>query len=253
MRTVVHYGLATILLVLGVLTWRQSGMFSDNETLWRTTIALNPTAWMAHNNLGGLLLQKGQVDQAIAQYQQAVALKPNDAEAQYNLGKALLTSGSLQESIDCFTRALAIRPRSPRAEMELGQALLLQGQFAQAIGHYQTAIKLEPDNGFFLNNLAWLLATCPEAQFRKGNEAVQLAERACQLTGYQQPMLIGTLSAAYAEAGRFDDAIATSEKAYDLAFAQGHESLAAKDQELLQLFKARQPYREQLPPKPSNP
>jgi Flp pilus assembly protein TadD len=126
----------------------------------------------------------------------------------------------------------------------LNNTLLHQGKVEQAIANYQAAIKLKPNNVAFLNNLAWLLATCPEARLRDGQEAVELAERACQLTDYKQPSLIGTLAAAYAEAGRFDEAVVMSEKARDLAQALGQRALELRNQELLQLFQAHQAYRE---------
>jgi hypothetical protein len=95
-----------------------------------------------------------------------------------------------------------------------------------------------------LNNLAWLLATCPQASVRNGPEAVQLAEKACQLTRYQTTALVGTLAAAYAEAGRFDDAIATAQKACALAAKTGDQARLQKNRELLELYQQHLPYHE---------
>jgi Flp pilus assembly protein TadD len=86
-----------------------------------------------------------------------------------------------------------------------------------AIEQYRQAIALQPEMLEALNNLAWLLATSGESRLRNGSEAVQLAQHACELTQNQQPLFLGTLAAAYAEVGRFDDAIRTAEKARDLA------------------------------------
>ena len=77
---------AILLAALGVLTWRQSRMYSDIETLWRTTIDRNPQSWLAYNDLGGVLYARGQLDDAIQLFQNAVALDPDNAEAQNNLG-----------------------------------------------------------------------------------------------------------------------------------------------------------------------
>jgi hypothetical protein len=93
-----------------------------------------------------------------------------------------------------------------------------------------------------MNNLAWLLATSPDASVRDGARAVRLAERACEITGYQQTILVGTLAAAYAEAGRFDDAIATAGKACTLASASGEQDLLQKTRQLLELYRAHKPY-----------
>jgi hypothetical protein len=95
-----------------------------------------------------------------------------------------------------------------------------------------------------LNNLAWLLATAPDDQVRDGSRAVELAERACQLTGWKHPVLMGTLAAAYAEAGRFDDAVKMAERARSEAEAQKLEPVAARNTELLELYRQGKPYRE---------
>ena len=145
-----------------------------------------------------------------------------------------------------YQKAWKINPNNPNLYNNLGNALSRRGQFEQAIAHYQAAIKLEPNNPSFLNNLAWHLATCPQPRGRNGQQAVPLAERACQLTDYENPQLVCTLAAAYAEAGRFEDAAAASERARELALALGQQALALQSQKLLQLFKAHQPYREQL-------
>jgi hypothetical protein len=97
-----------------------------------------------------------------------------------------------------------------------------------------------------LNNLAWTFATSPDAKVRNGKRAVELAERACTFTDFKQTIFVGTLAAAYAEAGRFDDAISTAEKACALAEKSGEQNLLQKNQELLELYRAHQPYHEPL-------
>ena len=95
-----------------------------------------------------------------------------------------------------------------------------------------------------LNNLAWKLATSEKTSIRNGTRAVQLAEHACELTQYGVTPMVGTLAAAYAEAGRFDDAMAAAQKACALATAAGDRDLLEKNQKLLVLYRARQPYHE---------
>jgi Flp pilus assembly protein TadD len=241
----IRLGLCLVLLMmLGILTWRQCRMYSDKETLWRVTLARNPTSLMAHNNLGILLLQNGQTDKAIEQYRQAVATDPDFAEAHNNLGNALLQNGQPDEAVAQCQQAVTIEPKYAQAHSNLGNALLQTGQIEAAITHYQTAIQLQPDNPFFLNNLAWVYATQPQARFRNSEEAIRLAEQACLLTDYREPQLVGTLAAAYAAAGRFDEAVVTSGKAIELAETLGRPKLVLKDQELLELFKNHQPCRE---------
>jgi tetratricopeptide (TPR) repeat protein len=95
-----------------------------------------------------------------------------------------------------------------------------------------------------LNNLAWLLATATDANLRNGQEAVKRAELACTISGYRVIGFIGTLAAAYAEAGRFQDAIAAAEEACDLAKAAGEQELLHRNEQLLTLYRERRPFRE---------
>jgi tetratricopeptide (TPR) repeat protein len=136
------------------------------------------------------------------------------------------------------------QPHSALVHCQLAEAAQTKGQVAEAIAQYSEALRLEPDLPTALNNLAWIRAAHSEAKLRDGAEAVRLAERACRVTGYKQAVLVGTLAAAHAEAGRFDQAVAMAKEARALALAAGQNDLAEKDQQLLELFKARQPYHE---------
>ena len=127
-------------------------------------------------------------------------------------------------------------------ELELARVSLGNQHFPDAIKHYQRVLELDMNSIPALNDLALLRATASDPQLRNGKEAVLLAERACQLTQYKVPFLVGTLAAAYAEVGRFNDAIATAEKARTLALAQGQKEIAAKNEQLLELYKSGQAY-----------
>jgi Flp pilus assembly protein TadD len=115
---------------------------------------------------------------------------------------------------------------------------------AEAISQYRAALALQPERVEALNNLAWILATDPHPEIRDGLEAVKLASRACALTHQQQPVLVGTLAAACAEAGNFDTAVAAAQKAHDLALAQGNQALAARNLELLEIYRSHHAYHE---------
>jgi tetratricopeptide (TPR) repeat protein len=132
------------------------------------------------------------------------------------------------------------------AERELQSALQQaeRGDTAAAIEHYHTALDNEPDLAMALNNLAWILATNPDAHLRNGEDAVKKAERACELTNFRTTILVGTLAAAYAEAGQFGKAIATAEKACALASAAKDSVLLARNRQLLELYRSGQPVRE---------
>ena len=142
----------------------------------------------------------------------------------------LCALGQLDEGISHLERALALDPDYTTAHANLGEAYAARGQRAPAAA---TVSRLRstaaPDNPFLLNRLAWLLATSPEDAVRNGPRAVELAERAVSITRRQDVMSLETLSAAYAEAGRFDDARGRpAAEALALAERQGNESICCR-------------------------
>jgi len=192
--------------LLQIKIWRNS------ETLFRYTLAQlgeAPVSGPLHVRLGNLLLVRGRTDDALAQFMTAVRVNPADPEGQANIANAL---------------AIMERP-------------------AEAVSHYREAIRLKPDWPEMLNNLAWLLATHADESVRNGAEAVRLAQRAVELTRGEQPAFLGTLAAAYAESGRFAEAIATGEKARALALASGQRELVAANEKLLEQYRVGKPAR----------
>ena len=135
-----------VLASLGILTWRQAATYTDLETLWRTTLARNPECWMAHTNLGLVLLQQGKIDEGIAQYRSALQMQPDSWDAEYNLGTALLGKAQVDEAILHCERAVRMRPTDPDAQVSLGNALFQKGRVDDAIAHYQAAITAHPDH-----------------------------------------------------------------------------------------------------------
>jgi tetratricopeptide (TPR) repeat protein len=372
-----------LLLSLCLLTWRQSAMYVDLETLWRTTLAKNPDAWLAHNNLGNMLFQAGRVDEAISHFEKAVEINPNSveahnnlgnrfrqmgrtseslahlqkaveldpkyAEAHNNLGNTLLAAGRTTEAIDHFNRALEIDPVYAEAHNNLGNALLAtghtseafdhlkraleinpeyaaarynlanaflqsgrldeavsqfkraldidptnagahnnlgavllqlgkvdeavvhlnkaleidpnnaqahnnagntflrMGKINEAVAHYDRALEIDPGNINAANNLAWLFATSSDAGVRNGAKAVELAERADQLTGHKNAIIIATLAAAYAEAGRFPEALTAARRALQLATDAGNTALADAVRAQIKLYESKSPSRETSP------
>jgi len=126
----------------------------------------------------------------------------------------------------------------------LGMVLVMKGRGAEGLAHWRLALRKEPDNLQALNDAAWLLATSSDAALRNGSEAVSLAEHAVQLTSGHEPALLGTLAAAYAEAGEFDKAVELEQRATDLAAQQGNTRLAATLEGRLALFQAKTPIRQ---------
>ena len=270
-----------LVVVLGALTWQQAGIYQDLETFWRDTLAKNPDCWLAHNNLGTLLANQGHIEEAMEHSQKAIQINPNDSEALNNLGAALAATGRFDEAIENYYRAIQIKPgffkalnnlglalvaqgrfdeaienfhkaiqinpNHPEAFLNLGTALTLSGRTREAAAQFREALKLNPELAVAMNNLAWILATGAEGELRDGAEAVRLAERACELTHYDEPLFIGTLAAAYAEAGRFPEAVTAAERAEQLATAAGSKPLAEKSRLLLEIVRAGKPYHEPAP------
>jgi tetratricopeptide (TPR) repeat protein len=344
-----------VLLVLGMSTWRQARIYQNLETLWRDTLAENPAAWMAHNNLSDVLIQQGKIDEAIWHLEQAQRLKPDDAvqhsnlglalaqagrvreaigqyeqalrikpdyaaahsnlglalarvgkpqeamehceqalrinpdladahcnlgvvlaqtgrvpeaiehfeqalrinpdlaEAHYNLGKAFLQEGRLSNAIGQFEQALRIEPDYAAAHYNLGNALARTGKIEEAIVHLEQALRIKPGDAEVENNLAWLLATHAPAEGGDPVRAVTLAERACAQTGHSVFACLDTLAAAYAAAGRFQEAVSTGQKAIELARAAGQTQAANEIALRLELYRSAHAYREaadgmRLPP-----
>jgi protein O-mannosyl-transferase len=138
---------------LAGLTWRQSRMYTDMETLWRATLAKNPKAFLAHNNLGMCLLQSEQVDEAVAHFRWALEIQPSFAEAHNNLAFSLLKQGRVDEAITHARTALELEPACVEAYNNLGRGLLQEGKVDEAIVGFQTALKLRPQNATAHNNL----------------------------------------------------------------------------------------------------
>ena len=222
----------------------QKGNVDEAIIHYQKALQIKPDLAEAHYNLGNALIKKGNMDEAIVHYQKALQIKSDYAEAHINLGNALNIKGSVDEAIVHFQKALQIKPDYAEAHINLGNALNKKGSVDEAIVHYQKALQIKPDSSDVLNNLAWLLATCPDAHIRDGVQAVKYAGRACELTHYGVTSFVSTLAAAYAEAGRFDDAMAAAEKACTLASAAGEQGLLKRNQELLVLYRAHQPYHE---------
>ena len=229
-----RYGLGNALL--------QAGNVDEAIAQLRKALVFNPGLAKAHSSLGNALLQKGNVDEAIAQYQIALQIDPRSEEACYNFGNALLRQGKVDEAIAQYQKALEIKPDFAEAHFNLGAALFHEGKEDEAIAQYQRALQIKPDKPEVQNNLAWVLATSPHASLRDGNQAVALAQRANQLTGDGNPIMLDTLAAAYAEAGRFPEAVATAQRALHLAEARSDMALAESLQSQLKLFQAGRPF-----------
>jgi len=235
------------LIVVGALTWRgwlQTSYWRDSETLFTHALAVTSNNDVALNNLGIIFLEKGQLDDAISKLQAAIDLRPENAPAHDNLAKALLKKGQVAEAMVHYRKFLEIEPENVEARNTLGTALIQRGLVKEAIDQWQDALALQPDNGNAASNLAWVFATCPEDSIRDGARAVELGEKALRISGGKIPMIYRVLAAAYAESGRFADAIETAQRGAELATTQGNPTLAAEVENNVVLYQSGRPLRD---------
>ena len=192
------------------LALMSQGRIDEAIEHFRKALGIKPDA-NAYNNLGAALAQRKQFDEAVGQFLEAVKIKPDYANAHYNLGVALANRGRTDEAIAHFRAAVKIKPDYANAHYNLGCALASRGRIDEAITQYHKFLEIKPDDIHALNDLAWLRATCPTSLFRDGAEGVALAERALRLSDGREPIILDTLAAAYAEAGRFPEAVQTAQ------------------------------------------
>ena len=136
---------AGLLLILGMASWQRTLVYESDETIWTDTLAKNPDCWMGHNNLGNDLFQKGQLDEAVAQYQKAVEINPTYAEAHSNLGVALFQKGQVDDAVAQYQKAVEINPTDVKAHYNLGNALFQKGQVDEAVDQFQKALEINPN------------------------------------------------------------------------------------------------------------
>jgi tetratricopeptide (TPR) repeat protein len=268
-RGIAIAGSIVVVATLASTAFTQTSYWRNSETLWTHALAVTTNNDVAHNNLGYLcvdrgeldeamshfeaaskirsgksdphynlgtafvemnlgdaLARKGQPDEAMAHFEQAIRLQPDYAEAYYNRGNVLYAKGRIDEAITDFEKTLQIQPNDADAHTGLGNALLRKGALKEAIVHYGEAMALAPQDPHCRSNLAWVLATSSDASVRDGAKAVELARQAVSLSGGKEPLFFRTLAAAYAETGRFSDAIAVVQQVVAIARMQGQTGLA---------------------------
>jgi tetratricopeptide (TPR) repeat protein len=243
-----------LLAALAVLTWRQSRMYADRETLFRTTIESNPDCWLAHANVGRALAGRGQVDEAIAHFRKALEINPDYLDADNNLGAVLAGRGQVDEAMAHFRKVLKIKPDDVDAHNNLGLVLAGRGEMDEAMAHYRRALEIKPDYANAHNNLGLALAGRGEmdeaiAHYRKALEinpdlAVAHRNLGRALAGrgetdeaiahYRKALEINpddveahvNLGAALAGRGQGDEALAHYREALGLASARNDKALA---------------------------
>ena len=235
---------AALLTACCLSTHRQIQYWRDTVTLFSHAAAVTTNNSTAEFFVGLGLEKRDEPEQAMIHYRTALAINPFEGQAHYNLAQLLRKSGKWQQAADHFVAALQTRPADSKSRLNLAIVLPHLGRAREAILLYGDVLQADPDSIEAANNLAWLLATCPDASLRNGARAVQLAQRADQLSGGANPVILTTLAEAYSESGKFSEASATAERALQLAIAQSNSQLVASLQEQLKSYKAGVPIRD---------
>jgi tetratricopeptide (TPR) repeat protein len=271
-------GLAAVVLAgCVVMTSLQLRYWRNSITLFQQAARVEPDSFMAWLMLGNAYFERHEFNSALGGYESAARLRPNHPVAWLRAGATLTELGRPADAMPFLIRASELAPAWPEAQRRLALALSREGrtnearqayqkldqltpataegqrdladmlvegqQYAEAVRCYCEALRLKPDSETALNNLAMLRASCPQAEFRNGREAVQLAETACRLSGRRNPSFLGTLAAAYAETGQFPEAVKTMEQALALTKATGADELIPIQTQMLEQFRAGKPYR----------
>jgi tetratricopeptide (TPR) repeat protein len=255
-----------------------TGDLDGAEAAYREAARLAPTHAGPHLGLGHVAAERGEHGAAIAHYERAVALAPGDADARYNLATQLAAVGRQEEAaaryrevlestpddvaaannlavtlralgrtdeaIETFEAVLARDPGDREVRYNLAIALLDAGRGGKAIDVARRGLARMPEDAALANFLAWLHATSPVDRWRDAAAAVRLAEQATALTDHADPNYLDTLAAAYAEAGRFDDAVRVAEQTIALLADDEAAERQAEMRERLALYRAGRPYRE---------
>ncbi|HEX4653318.1 MAG TPA: tetratricopeptide repeat protein [Candidatus Udaeobacter sp.] len=285
-RGVATAGTAMVIVALACTAFAQTSYWRNSETLWTHALGVTADNDVAHNNLGYLcvdrgeldkamshfeaalkirsgkldphynlgtafvemnfgdaLARKGQPDEAMAHFEQAIKLQPDYAEAYYNRGNVLYVLGRTDEAIADWEKTLQIQPNDADAHTGLGNALLRKGRAKEAVAHYNQAMALAPKDAHCRSNMAWVLATASDASIRDGAKAIKLAQEAVSLSGGREPLFLRALAAAYAETGRFSDAIALAQQAAVIARMQGKTNMANRLDDDVLLYRGNIPIR----------
>ena len=210
-----------ILLTLSFLTFKQSGMYTDVETLYQTTLKKNPACWMAHYNLAEFYSKAGRPDEAIEQYWKTLEAKPDHVEAYCNLGILLTQAGQFTEAIDCYKKALKIKPDYAKANNNIGILLAKTGRIDEAIDFYRKALEIDPNN--------------IKIQFNLGNIFFQAGQTAEAISQYQKALeiapddisILNRLLVVFKQSGHPNDAIPFLQKLLESAKSKGQDLLAS--------------------------
>ncbi len=207
---------------LGILTWKQTQVWHDSESLWRWALAVNPVSSMAHYNLGEVLQRDGRLEEAIDHIRLALQGDPTDEQAHYNLGVLLHRRGELDEAVVRYRRAIQINPGKVEARINLGIVLAQRGQLEEAMAQIREALKINPGSANAHDTLGWVLVR--RGELRAAEEEFREAVRIDR--SYWKGYL--NLAKVLALQGRLEEAVDQLRQAVRIepGVAEIHETLA---------------------------
>jgi tetratricopeptide (TPR) repeat protein len=245
---------------LGVLLL-QAGRSGEALEQFRLAVEIEPGSAEAHCHLGEALDAQQKPDEARTEFERALALDSRYAPALYQQGKTLEKLGQADAAIASWRKALALDPRYADAHLSLAQSLSERGESAAALQHWRAGLELRPNDFRALHEASWALATSSDSALRNGREALALAVRALQLArshdtvrsaapatpvSEQEAVALDTLAAAYAECGRFADAVSTARRALAAERSTRADEIKAR----IRLYERQLPFRQSRPDRP---
>ena len=227
--------------------FKSRGRIDEAIFQYRRAEVLDPQNPAISYNIGNALVTRGDHEAAIVHYRRALELQPDMAELHNNMAMAYKELGDLGAAASQFEKALELDSTYAPAHYNLGVVLQEQGDAHGAMRHFEKAASLRPRSYESVTAIAWVLAVHPSSDLRNAGRAIRLAEHAAELTQFRRPEVLDVLAAAYAAAGRFDEAVEMAERAAALASSQGKRPLAATIRGRLALYARGRPYAEPLP------
>ncbi len=215
---------------------------------WKRAAAIEPKNAKVQDGLGLSLYAHGETTEGLEHLRHAVRINPLSFETHYMLGRFMLDQGRTEQALPELKTAIEIRPHFAAGEEALASADEHLGKDEEALAHWRKALEIDPSRVSATLGEAWLLSTTPDGSLRNGPEALSLASSARNLVSGDDPDVLDTLAAAYAENGQFDAAAASAELALDLAVARGNTTQAAAIRGHLQLYKINKPCRSEQRP-----